>query len=183
MLVRATERQGSAYLQGSGEADKNLADRTARGRYGGAMARRSGMLVCALALGVAACGGAHDEAGTKQAARAAAQGYVSDFGRRDGRGMCAHMTKALQRRFTGAVARANPQLTGKPCADVMQAALESLPDDDVARFAAARIGTVAVKGAQGDFRYQLGQIVVDGKVAREGDVWKVSCCVPGQGSG
>jgi hypothetical protein len=63
----------------------------------------------------------------------------------------------------------------------MQAALDTLPDDDVARFAAARIGTVAVKGDQGDFRYQLGQIVVDGKVAREGDVWRVSCCVPGQG--
>lgn len=139
------------------------------------------MLLCALALGLAACGGSRDDAGTRQAARAAAQGYVSDFGKRDGRGMCAHMTTALQRRFTGAVSRANPQLSGKPCADVMQAALDTLPDDDVARFAAARIGTVAVKGDQGDFRYQLGQIVVDGKVARERDVWKVSCCVPDQG--
>jgi hypothetical protein len=139
------------------------------------------MLLCALALGLAACGGSRGDAGTRQAARAAAQGYVSDFGKRDGRGMCAHMTAALQRRFTGAVARANPQLSGKRCADVMQAALDTLPDDDVARFAAARIGTVAVKGDQGDFRYQLGQIVVDGKVAREGDVWRVSCCVPGQG--
>jgi hypothetical protein len=139
------------------------------------------MLFCALALGLGACGGPHDDAATRLAARAAAQGYVSDFGRRDGRGMCGHMTTALQRRFTGAVARANPQLGGKPCADVMQAALDTLPDDDVARFAAARIGTVAVKGEQGDFRYQLGNIAVDGKVAREGDVWKVSCCVPGQG--
>jgi hypothetical protein len=139
------------------------------------------VVFCALALGLAACGGSHDDAGTRQAARAAAQGYVSDFGERNGRGMCAHMTKALQRRFTSAVARANPQLRGKPCADVMQAALDTLPDEDVARFAAARIGTVAVKGEQGDFRYQLGRIVIDGKVAREGDVWKVSCCVPGQG--
>jgi hypothetical protein len=139
------------------------------------------MLFCALALGLGACGAPHDDAATRLAARAAAQGYVSDFGRRDGRGMCGHMTTALQRRFTGAVARANPQLGGKPCADVMQAALDTLPDDDVARFAAARIGTVAVKGEQGDFRYQLGKIAVEGKVAREGDVWKVSCCVPGQG--
>ena len=36
-------------------------------------------------------------------------------------------------------------------------------------------------GSNGTFVYRLHDIRVDGKVAREGGQWKVSCCVPGAG--
>jgi hypothetical protein len=146
------------------------------------MTRTSIIALCAFAMGLVACGGRDDRA-SAQAARTAAQGYVSDFGRRDGRGVCGHMTRERQAQFTASVIKANPELRGQGCAEVMQQVLDTLPDDQVARFAGARIADVKVDGDTASFRYRLGTLRIDGKVAREGDVWRVSCCVPGQGGG
>ncbi|MEA2249921.1 MAG: hypothetical protein QOG70_163 [Solirubrobacteraceae bacterium] len=140
------------------------------------MLRRAIPLLCLLALGVAACGGSDADD-----ARKAAQTYVGDLGSRDGKAVCADMTKALQRRFTTAVVRANPTTRGRSCASLMGEALSSIPASQLKRFAGAKIDSVQVKGPGGTFVYRLGSIKVDGQVAKENGAWKVSCCVPGQG--
>jgi hypothetical protein len=142
--------------------------------------RRVALAACLLAIPTAAaCGGGDDEAG----ARKAAEGYVRTLGKRDGAGTCARMTKGLQRQFTDAVVRTAPQFRGRPCGQVMQTALNTIPAAQLRQFGSAKIEDLKVKGDSGTFRYTLGKINVDGKVAREDGDWKVSCCVPSAGGG
>jgi hypothetical protein len=140
--------------------------------------RRLAVAVCLLVVlpGAVACGG--DQTGD---ARKAAAGYVAALGRRDGASACARMTRGLQRQFVAAVVRADASFKGQSCANAMTAALRSIPPDQLKRFAQARISDLKVKGDSGGFRYTLGQINVNGRVAKEGGAWKVSCCVPGAG--
>jgi len=139
--------------------------------------RRLAVLACLLAVPAAAgCGGEDDTTG----ARKAAQGYVARLGKRDGAGTCAAMTHRLQGQFIRAATRTNARFRGRTCAKVMQAALDSVAPDQLAQFASARIDHVRVDGDSGSFRYSLGAIRVDGRVAKEDGDWKVSCCMPGQ---
>jgi hypothetical protein len=139
--------------------------------------RHLALIACLLAVaGVAACGGPDTDG-----ARQAAQGYVKNLGKRDGKGTCAQMTSGLQRQFTQAVARTNRQFRGRSCAEIMQAALATIPADQLRQFSRAKIENLKVDGDKGTFRYQLDQIQVDGRVAKEDGDWKVSCCVPGAG--
>ena len=91
------------------------------------------------------------------------------------------MTKGLQRQFTDAVVRSAPQFRGRSCQDVMQTALNTIPAAQLKQFAAAKIDDLKVDGDTGTFRYTLGTIRVNGRVAKEDGDWKVSCCVPGAG--
>jgi hypothetical protein len=142
--------------------------------------RRVALAACLLALpGVAACGGGND----KEGARKAAEGYVRTLGKHDGAGTCARMTKSLQRQFTDAVARTAPQFRGRACGPVMQAALDTIPAAQLGQFSRAKIEDLKVKDDTGTFRYTLGTINVNGKVAKENGDWKVSCCVPNAGGG
>jgi hypothetical protein len=138
-------------------------------------------VLCLLALVAAGCGGDGEDAATKSA-RKAAESYVHDLGSRDGEAVCADMTKALQKQFTDTVGRANPEVKGRSCGDIMSLALRSIPSDQLQAFTAAKIESVKVTGSTGTFVYRLHDIKVDGKVAKEGGKWKVSCCVPGQES-
>jgi hypothetical protein len=141
--------------------------------------RRVALAACLLAFpGAAACGG-NDEAG----ARKAAEGYVRTLGKRDGAGTCARMTKGLQRQFTAAVVRTAPQFRGRPCGQVMQTALDTIPAAQLGQFSKAKIEGLKVDGDRGSFRYTLGKIRVAGRVAKEDGDWKVSCCVPSAGGG
>jgi hypothetical protein len=139
--------------------------------------RRLALAACLLALPCAAACGGNDEEG----ARKAAEGYVSTLGKRDGAGTCARMTKGLQRQFTAAVVRTDARFRGRSCPQVMQAALDSIPPAQLRQFTGAKIDNLTVKDDRGTFRYTLGGIRVDGKVAKEDGDWKVSCCVPGTG--
>src|SRR3954451_9723229 len=142
--------------------------------------RRVALAACLLALpAAAACGGGNDEAG----ARKAAEGYVQKLGKRDGAGTCARMTKGLQRQFTDAVVRTAPQFRGRSCSAVMQTALNTIPAAQLKQFSQAKIDALKVNGDAGSFRYTLGKIRVQGKVAKENGDWKVSCCVPSAGGG
>jgi hypothetical protein len=141
--------------------------------------RRLALAACLLALpGAAACGGPDTDG-----ARKAAEGYVRTIGKRDGAGTCANMTKGLQRQFTDAVVRGAPSFRGGSCRQIMQAALNSLQSAQLRQFSQAKIDNVKVKDDSGTFRYTLGTIRVQGKVAKEGGDWKVSCCVPGSTGG
>jgi hypothetical protein len=141
--------------------------------------RRVAALTCLVAIpALAACGG-NDESG----ARKAAEGYVQTLGKRDGSGTCQRMTKALQRQFTDAVVRTAPQFRGRPCGQVMQTALDTIPAAQLKQFSQAKIDDLKVDGDTGTFRYTLGKIRVNGKVAKEDGDWKVSCCVPNAGGG
>jgi hypothetical protein len=133
---------------------------------------------CLIALPAAAACGGGDDTGN---ARKAASGYVTALGRRDGAGACSRMTRGLQRQFLAAIARADARFAHQPCADAMTAALRTIPSDQLARFSQAKIENLKLDGDSGTFRYTLGQIRVDGQVAKEGGDWKVSCCVPGSG--
>jgi hypothetical protein len=141
--------------------------------------RRVALAACLLALPAAAACGGDDKAG----ARKAAEGYVQTLGKRDGAGTCGRMTKALQRQFTDAVVRTAPQFRGHPCAQVMQTALNTIPAAQLKQFSQAKIDDLKVDGDSGSFRYTLGKIRVNGKVAKEDGDWKVSCCVPSAGGG
>jgi hypothetical protein len=132
------------------------------------------MVVCLAALAATGCGGSDTED-----ARHAAEAYVHDFGKRDGKAICDDMTRALQGQFRATVVQANPQVKGQSCANLMNLALASLPQDQLRRFASAKIDRVEVDGSQGTFRYHLGSINVPGKVAKEDGEWKVSCCLQG----
>jgi hypothetical protein len=136
--------------------------------------------LCLAALAIAGCGGDKGEDAPTKAARKAAESYVHNLGARDGEAVCADMTKALRTQFTDTVGRANPQVKGRACADIMSLALQSVPSDQLEAFSSAKIEQVKVTGATGTFVYRLHDIRVDGKMAREGGQWKVSCCVPGQ---
>jgi hypothetical protein len=141
--------------------------------------RRVALAACLLALPAAAACGGNDESG----ARKAAEGYVRTLGKRDGAGTCARMTKGLQRQFTDAVVRSAPQFRGRACPAVMQAALDTIPATQLKQFSQAKIDDLKVKDNSGSFRYTLGKIRVNGKVAKESGDWKVSCCVPNPGGG
>jgi len=139
---------------------------------------RLAALVSLLCLaGATACGGGNDSSD----ARKAAQSYVSTLGKRDGAGTCALMTKALQQQFTTAVVRSDARFKGRTCPQIMQAALDTIPRDQLRNFSRAKISDLKLDGDSGTFRYTLGTINVDGKVAKENGDWKVSCCVPGSG--
>jgi hypothetical protein len=139
--------------------------------------RRLALLACLLALpGAAACGGNDTDD-----ARKAAEAYVTELGKRDGAGTCAQMTKGLQQQFTRAVIRTDARFRGSSCRQIMQAALDTIPAAQLRQFAQAKIDDLKVDGDSGTFRYTLGKIRVDGKVAKEDGDWKVSCCVPGAG--
>jgi hypothetical protein len=141
--------------------------------------RRAALAACLLAIpGAAACGG-DDEGG----ARKAAEGYVQTLGKRDGAGTCERMTQGLQQQFTAAVVRTAPQFRGKSCPAVMQTALNTIPAAQLKQFSQATIDDLKVDGDAGSFRYTLGTIRVNGRVAKEDGEWKVSCCVPSAGGG
>lgn len=135
--------------------------------------------LCLLALAGAGCGG-DDEDPEVKAARKSAEAYVHDLGSRDGEAVCADMTKALQEQFTDSVERANPQVQGRGCGEIMTLALRSIPSEQLDAFTEAKIEGVKVNGKTGTFIYRLHDIRVDGKVSKEAGPWKVSCCVPGQ---
>ena len=137
----------------------------------------SALALSLLALAAAGCGGGDSET---DEARKAAEGYVHDLGSRDGEAVCADMTKALQTQFTDAVGRANPEVKGRSCGDIMSLALRSIPSDQLEQFSSAKIESVKVTGSTGTFGYRLRDLKVNGEVTREGGPWKVSCCVPGQ---
>ena len=140
--------------------------------------RRLALAACLLALSAAAaCGGGNDAAG----ARNAASGYVSALGKGDGAGACTRMTKGLQQQFLAAVRRLDARFRGQSCTNAMSAALKTIPPDQLERFSRAKIDDLKVDGDAGTFRYTLGQIRVNGRVAKEDGDWKVSCCVPGAG--
>ena len=141
------------------------------------MPRSALLSLCLAALAIAGCGGGNSEA---DHARKAAEGYVHDLGSRDGEAVCADMTKALQKQFTDTVGRANPEVKGRSCGDIMSLALRSIPFDQLQQFSTAKIESVKVTGSTGTFVYRLRDLKVNGKMAREGGPWKVSCCVPGQ---
>ena len=138
---------------------------------------RVAALACLVALSATAtaCGGGDDTGD----ARKAAQGYVTTLGKRDGAGTCERMTKNLQQQFTAAVVKADKSFQGRSCPQVMQAALNTIPSSQLGQFAKAKISDLKLDGDTGTFRYTLGNINVDGKVAKEDGDWKVSCCVPG----
>ena len=139
---------------------------------------RLAALVSLLCLaGATACGGRDDSSD----ARKAAQSYVSTLGKRDGAGTCALMTKSLQQQFTAAVAKSDARFKGRTCPQIMQAALDTIPRDQLRNFSRAKISDLKLDGDSGTFRYTLGTINVDGRVAKENGDWKVSCCVPGSG--
>lgn len=140
------------------------------------MLRAAATLLSLLAL--AACGGDS----TEDKARKAAQAYVEHLGQRDGEGVCAAMTPRLRRTFVTEITKANPQVTGLRCGEIMAQALRSIPTEQLDSFATARIESVEVRGTSGSFVYRLRDLTVNGKVAKVGDAWKVSCCVPGQES-
>jgi hypothetical protein len=145
------------------------------------MPRSALVPLCLVALAVTTgCGGGDGESAATKAAREAAESYVHNLGARDGEAVCADMTNALRSQFTDTVGRANPQVQGRACGDIMSLALQSVPSDQLEAFSAAKIEQVKVTGAKGTFVYRLHDIRVDGQVAREGGHWKVSCCVPGQ---
>jgi hypothetical protein len=141
--------------------------------------RRLALVACLLCLplAAAACGGGDDTA----EARKAAEGYVTTLGKRDGAGTCERMTGGLQRQFTAAVVKADPRFRGKSCPEVMQAALDTISPAQLKQFSQAKIDNLKLDGDKGTFRYTLGKIRVDGRVAKEDGDWKVSCCVPGSG--
>ena len=141
------------------------------------MARKALILAFAMALAASGCGGGASES---DHARKAAETYVRDLGTRDGQAVCADMTKPLQKTFTDAVARRNPQVRGKSCAEIMTLVLRSVPADQLKQTSTAKIESVKVDGDTGSVVYRLRDRPVNGKVAKEGDAWKVSCCVPGQ---
>jgi hypothetical protein len=139
--------------------------------------RRLALVTCVISLaGATACGG--DD--TKDA-RNAAQGYVTTLGKRDGSGTCARMTKSLQREFTAAVVNSDARFRGSSCRQIMQAALDTIPAEQLRNFSRAKIDNLKLDGDKGTFRYTLGTIRVNGRVAKEKGDWKVSCCVPGSG--
>lgn len=140
------------------------------------MLRAAATLLCLLAL--AACGGDS----TEDKARKAAQAYVEHLGQRDGEGVCADMTPRLRRTFVTEITKANPQVTGLRCGEIMAQALRSIPTEQLDSFATAKIESVEVRGTSGSFVYRLRDLTVNGKVAKVADAWKVSCCVPGQES-
>ena len=133
--------------------------------------------LCLAAVAIAGCGGGSSEA---THARAAAERYVHDLGHRDGEAVCADVTRARRKQFIDALVRANPEVRGRGCGDIMSLALRSIPYDQLQQFSTAKIQSVKVTGSAGTFVYSLRDLTFDGKVAREGRAWKVSCCVPGQ---
>jgi hypothetical protein len=141
------------------------------------MPRTAPVPLCLAALAIAGCGGGSSAA---DQARAAAQNYVHDLGHRDGEAVCADVTKARRTQFIDALVRANPEVKGRRCGDVMSLALRSIPYDQLQEFSTAKIESVRLTGSAGTFVYRLRDLRFDGKVAREGGAWKVSCCVPGQ---
>jgi hypothetical protein len=140
--------------------------------------RRIALVACLLAVaGAAACGGPSDT----ERARQAAETYVARLGKRDGAGACNQMTSGLQRQFLQAVVRRDATFRRRSCRQIMQAALDAIPDSQLRRFATARITDVKLDGDRGTFRYAIGTIRVSGRVAKEDGDWKVSCCVPAAG--
>jgi hypothetical protein len=135
---------------------------------------RPALLSCLIALLLAGCGTSNTDK-----ARSAAEGYVTAFGKGDGKGTCAHMTSGLQKRFISGVTFANPGLSGD-CAKLMQASLDAIGPEQLARFGAAKITEVKAKGSTGTFVYIVRRARINGRVAVESGSWKVSCCVPGQ---
>ena len=94
------------------------------------------MLLCFAAL--ARPGAAAATGGSRQGARKAAESYVHDLGSRDGEAVCADMTKELRTQFTDTVGRANPQVKGRSCGDIMSLALRSIPAEQLSRSAPRR---------------------------------------------
>jgi hypothetical protein len=141
------------------------------------MLRRTVTLLCLLTIGAAGCGGGDSET---DHAQKAAETYVHDLGARDGDAVCADMTKALQKQFADTVGKANPEVQGQTCGQIMTQALQSIPYDQLQQFSTAKIESVKVDGSAGSFVYRLRDLKVNGKVAQESGAWKVSCCVPGQ---
>jgi hypothetical protein len=139
--------------------------------------RRALVLIC-LAV-IAGCGGANSDS---DHAQKAAETYVHDLGARDGDAVCSDMTKALQKQFTDTVSKANPEVQGQTCGQIMTQALQSIPYDQLQQFSTAKIESVKVNGSAGSFVYRLHDLKVNGRVAQESGAWKVSCCVPGQDS-
>jgi len=91
------------------------------------------------------------------------------------------VTTALRKQITDAVVRANPQVEGRSCGEIMTLILRSLPSDQLDQFTTAKIENTKVTGKKGTFVYRLHDIRVDGQVTRAEGPWRVSCCVPGQG--
>ena len=143
------------------------------------MPRSAALLPCLVALAIAGCGGDGEDGATKDA-RKAAESYVHDLGKRDGEAVCGDVTTSLRKQITDAVVRANPEVAGRSCGEIMTLILRSLPSDQLDQFTTAKIENTKVTGKNGTFVYRLHDIRVDGKVTREGGPWKVSCCVPGQ---
>src|SRR3954451_22990848 len=105
------------------------------------------------------------------------------LGKGDGACTCTRMTKGLHLQSPDPVVRPAPQFRGRPGGQVMQTDLDTIPAAQLRQFGDAKIQDLKVKGDSGTFRYTLGKINVDGRVAKESGDWKVSCCVPSAGGG
>jgi len=138
--------------------------------------RRIALLACLLAVPGLGPGGG----GAPPRARGAPPGDRPRGGQPGGAGPGGPRTPPQQQQFLRAAIRTNAQFRGRNCAQVMQAALDSISPAQLRQFSGAKIEDVQVDGDKGTFRYTLGQIRVDGQVAKEDGDWKVSCCVPGQ---
>ena len=93
---------------------------------------------------------------------------MHDLGNRDGEAVCGDVTKALRKQITDAVVRANPEVAGRSCGEIMTLILRSLPSDQLDQFTTAKIENTKVTGKNGTFVYRLHDIRVDGKVTRDG---------------
>ena len=56
---------------------------------------------------------------------------MHDLGNRDGEAVCARRDQGPAKQITDAVVRANPEVAGRSCGEIMSLALRSLPSDQL----------------------------------------------------
>ena len=113
------------------------------------MPRRALLALCLLALAMAGCGDGKKEDPQTKAARQAAEAYVHDLGNRDGEAVCGDVTAPLRKQITDAVVKANPEVAGRSCGEIMTLILRSLPSDQLDQFTTAKIENTKVTGKNG----------------------------------
>ena len=64
---------------------------------------------------------------------------MHDLGNRDGEAVCGDVTAPLRKQITDAVVRANPEVAGHSCGEIMTLILRSLPSDQLDQFTTAKI--------------------------------------------
>ena len=107
---------------------------------------------------------------------------MHDLGKRDGEAVCARHDQApLRKQFTDSVVRANPEVQGRSCGEIMTLALRSIPSDQLdAVHRRPRSRTSKVTGKTGPSSTACTTSASTARSRDGGGPWKVSCCVPGQ---